>query len=131
VEHRDEIQERRHEPQVVDERDQRCARENDGERSVSEEPAIGFPGEQRDERRVQRERDEAGNEVGMHTAERQHAVGRGKILPRQQAHDNAAPQQDKAAEVDDDHRLRRRPPSLHGQPSVTRRRNYDSASRAR
>jgi hypothetical protein len=64
----DDVQERRHEPQVVEERDQRTAREDDSERPVRKEPAIGLPREKHDQRGVQRERDHAGNEVGMNAA---------------------------------------------------------------
>jgi hypothetical protein len=113
VQHRDDVQERRHEPQVVDKCDQRAAREHDGERSVRKEPAIRRPGEQRDERCMERERDDAWNEVRMHATHRQHAVVRREILARDEARRNAAPQERKPAEVDDDHRPLRRFPAQH------------------
>jgi hypothetical protein len=113
VEHRDNVQERRHEPQVVEECDQRHAREHDGERTVREEPAIRLPREQHDERCVERERDDAGNEIRMNATDRQDAVVRGEILPRDEARRDAAPKERKAAEVDDDHRPLRRLPARH------------------
>jgi hypothetical protein len=115
VEHRDEIEERGDEPEARDQWHERSAREHNGDRSVREEPALGFPGEKHDERRVHRERGNAGNEIRTHAAKRQDAVGRRKIPAREQARGNAAPHEDEASEVDDDHRPLGRLPSVHGQ----------------
>jgi len=79
VEHGDEIDKRGHEPEIVDQRDKRSAGDDDRDRPMGEQPSIRLPCEKDDDGRMQRERDDAGDEVRMRAGERQHAVVRREV----------------------------------------------------
>jgi hypothetical protein len=116
MEHGDEVEERGHEPEVVDQRNQRSAGHDDGDWPMREQPSPRLPREENDDGRMQRERDDAGNEVRLRAAQRQHAVVRREVLAREEARGDPAPQERKAAEVDDHHRPFSRLPPRHGSP---------------